>query len=204
MVNRLLVVVLSLLFSCNKAEIIRSEEPHGYLEAHKENFIKEKEVKRVAVQARFLEPYNAALNQLGDKVYKIKAKRDSVLSLNANALSFVVSFNSLDKVALSKVNIYTPEEYHQRIYQLAYDMAAYFSITTSSGTLQPVMVTTDYQMDAVDGIKFLVQFEVDSDLKKEWIKKEEDIKLSFNDPFWQLGKLNFTYKAHKILDLNTL
>jgi len=199
--NSILVLTLVVL-GCTSSEIPDELSWRDYLSWMKENqaeFEKGKKVNQINLSANYYPAEFLAYQELVKSNFVVKADYDSVLQDYKCSLTFRIKLTPDNKeFNLLRHNISSIEDYKARATYLIFSSAEFIYLTVDEITYTPVLTNYEGYNELSNELVFAVVFQPKEYSCNGLEKDVEKLRLTFEDPYWDMGVNHFTYDAQTI------
>jgi hypothetical protein len=192
--------------ACNSKPKSLSPEKYAQWIAKEENgLVKEKKIKTVDIKARFLPSQYLAYN---DWLSSDSISYDSVLNSYKCGLSFQIQLEAdkADKTYgnLMFYNVPSQEAFMARSRYLSFNIQEFIWLESGETKFEPVLSHFEGYEQLGNKMNFRVVFIVSAYNCGVEPKDFTNVKLTFDDPFWDLGTVNFEFEGKNLVGLPRL
>jgi hypothetical protein len=200
---RTIVFVIALLtFGCNRApEKLSIQDYSSWLSDEENGIYKSRQINGVTIDARFLPAELQAY-----KEYKANALAyyDSILQSYTCGLTFQIELyaEKSDKVYGNLLYYGVADEHalNDRTRYLNFNAAEFITLTYGDKVYEPVLSNFEGYNSIGNKINFIVVFELSEYMCGVFKSdSQNEIKLTFKDPYWDLGINHFEFEKKDIL-----
>lgn len=196
---------LMLMFSlgCGSGGFMNTKEYFNYLSNPANGLVKEKKLNGIRMRVVYLPPEYLAFQTI-DNEYHSRKYKDSVCKSFENSVTFIFTIGPGDNenFDITRVGVYSYEEFAGRIQQMAFEIGRWMSLTIGDEELKPSIAKIE-NINALERSRnFIVVFNSEKiKLSNKEIKK---ICYTFSDELFDTGTSKFVFNLSDIKEVPVL
>lgn len=190
-------IFLTTFFPRGNDTVHNTNEFNKWLNNPAHNCIKTKEIAGVKIVVKYQPPSYVALKESEAGISSEKESTQNGFGKQKNLVTFLMTIGPAEKNgenthrSVMADGINNHDEYVQRVMDANFYMDKYLKLYIDDEALDPVLSIVENVYELSENRNFLVVFAI----KEEKINKSKDFLFVYDDPFFNMGKVQFDFRG---------